>query len=436
MASRCSLSGLGVRLGVQGPRWGCRWGNRMARDGVTLTMAAIKASEGELGKKSDGGGLFLLTKPNGSRLWRMKYRYAGKEGLLSFGTYPEVTLAEARKRRDEARAILRNGQNPGEVKRARKVAAKTSAANSFAAVAAEWLAKQKRKMAPATYEKAKWTLENLASPWLGARPVSEIDPPEVLQVLRRIEARGAHETAHRTKQRCGQIFRYAIATGRATNDPTASLKGALTPVKVKSRAAITDAGEMGALLRAMEGYSGTLVVRSALRLAPLVFVRPGELRRAEWSEFDLDKGEWRIPAEKMKMRDEHIVPLSDQAIAILREIEPLTGRGRYVFPGLRSPHSPMSDNTINAALRLMGFDKDTMTGHGFRAMASTRLNEMGWAPDVIERQLAHAERNKVRAAYNRAQHLTERRKMMAAWADYLDALRSGANVSPIRARAS
>ncbi len=423
-------------MGVLGPLWGYRRGNGMASDTGKLTVTAIKAGQGKPGKLADGGGLFLLTKPNGSRLWRMKYRYAGKEGTLSFGPYPEVTLAEARKRRDEARAILRNGDNPGEAKRARKVAAKVAAANSFESVAAEWLLRQKPKMAKATFDKAKWTLDELAGPWLGARPISEIDAPEMLAVLRRIEARGAHETAHRTKQRCGQIFRYAIATGRATADPTASLKGALSPVRITSRAAITDAGAIGVLLRAIDGYTGGLVARCALKLAPLVFVRPGELRRAEWVEFDLDKAEWRIPAEKMKMRAEHIVPLSAQALAVLRDIEPLTGRGRFVFPGARSRAVCMSEATVNAALRGMGFDKHTMTGHGFRAMASTRLNEMGWAPDVIERQLAHAERNKVRAAYNRAQHLPERRKMMQAWANYLDGLRQeSSKVVPFKRKA-
>ena len=409
-------------MGVDAPGVGVHRGNGMASDTGKLTALALKAAK--TGKHFDGGGLYLAVMASG-RYWRMKYRYGGREKLLSIGVYPEVTLSEARKRRDAAREVLREGGDPGEVKRARKVAAKTAAANSFGAVAAEWLTRQKPKMAKATYDKAVWTLEELAGPWLGARPISEIDAPEMLAVLRRIESRGAHETAHRTKQRCGQIFRYAIATGRATADPTASLKGALSPVKVTARAAITDAGKVGELLRAIEGYTGGLVARCALKLAPLVFVRPGELRRAEWAEFDLDKGEWRIPAEKMKMRAEHIVPLSDQAVAVLRELEPLTARGRYVFPGERSPMRPMSENTVNAALRRMGFDKDTMTGHGFRALASTRLNEMGWAPDVIERQLAHAERNKVRAAYNRAQYLAERRKMMQAWADCLDALRQG-----------
>lgn len=398
----------------------------MASNTGTLTAVAIKNAQP--GKTFDGGGLYLEVTPSGARYWRMKYRFGGKERRLAFGVYPEVSLAEARQRRDKAREALRDGLDPGELKRARKVAARVAAVNSFGAVAEEWLGKRKRKMAPATFSKAKWTLEELLGPWLGTRPIAEIQAPEVLDVLRRIEARGAHETAHRTKQRCSEIFRYAIATGRATVDPCASLKGALTPMQTTARAAITDAKQVGELLRAIDGYSGGLVARCALKLAPLVFVRPGELRQAEWSEIDLDGAEWRIPAAKMKMREEHIVPLAPQAVAVLRELQPLTGRGRYVFPGERSPLRPMSENTINAALRRLGFDKDTMTGHGFRAMASTRLNEMGWASEVIERQLAHKERNKVRAAYNRAQHLPERRKMMAAWGSYLDALSIGANV--------
>jgi integrase len=286
-------------------------------------------------------------------------------------------------------------------------------------------------MSPATYEKARWTFDTLVNPWIGSRPIADIDAPEMLKLLQRIEARGAPETAHRTKQRCGQIFRYAIATGRAKHDPTADLKGALTPVAVKHRTAITDPTKVGELLRAIDGYTGSLVVCTALKLAPLLFVRPGELRQAEWAEFDLDKAQWRIPASKMKMREEHIVPLPVQAVDALRELEPLTGRGQYTFPGERSRQRPMSDAAINAALRRMGFDKDTMTGHGFRAMASTCLNEMGWPPDVIERQLAHAERNKVRAAYNRAQYLVEHKKMMQAWADYPDTLKVGGNVVAI-----
>ena len=272
--------------------------------------------------------------------------------------------------------------------------------------------------------KAKWTLETLVFPWLGALPIATITAPDLLATLKRIESRGAHETAHRTKARCGQVFRYAIATGRATRDPAADLRGALAPVVSRNFSSITDADGVGELLRTIDRYSGQHVTRCALKLSPLVFVRPGELRRAQWSEIDFDKAQWRIPAARMKMREEHIVPLSEQALAVLRELHPLTGQGRYLFPSLRTLKEPMSENTVNAALRRMGYDKDTMTGHGFRALASTRLNEMGWAPDVIERQLAHAERNKVRAAYNRASYMAERGKMMQAWADYLDALRN------------
>ena len=385
-----------------------------------LTAVAIKAAG--VGKLADGGGLFLDVRANGSRYWRMKYRHAGKEKLLAFGVYPEVTLAEARRRRDAAREAIREGRDPSGERKAGKLRAVLSAETTFEAIGREWLETQRRKLAPATFVKSEWLLSNVW-PWLGATPITEIDAPALLSTLRRIEARGAHETAHRTKEKCGQVFRYAIATGRATRDPSADLRGALAPIVSTSRAAVTDPGQVGDLLRAIDGYSGQFVTRCALRLAPLLFVRPGELRHAEWSELDLEAAIWRIPAGKMKMREAHAVPLSPQAVAILRELHPLTGRGTYLFPSLRTPQAPMSENTINAALRRLGFDKDTMTGHGFRAMASTRLNEMGWAPDVIERQLAHAERNKVRAAYNRAQYMAERKTMMTAWADYLDVLR-------------
>ena len=404
----------------------------MAADSGKLTALAIRAAKP--GKHFDGGGLYLDVRPNGSRYWRMKYRHGGKERLLSFGVYPEVSLSEARQRRDAARKERRDGLDPSNVKRARKVAARTAAANSFGVIAGEWIATQKRKLAPATFAKSQWLLDQVM-PWLGARPIAEIDPPELLAALKRIEARGAHETAHRTKEKCGQVFRYAIAHGAATRDPSADLRGALAPIVRTSRAAITDPGKVGALLRAIDGYGGQHVTRCALGLAPLLFVRPGELRAMEWGELDLDAEEWRIPAHRMKMREAHVVPLSSQAVAILRELHPLTGRGRYCFPSIRTAAAPMSENTVNAALRSLGYDKDTMTGHGFRAMASTRLNELGWQPDVIERQLAHAERNKVRAAYNRAQYMAERKAMMQAWSDYLDGLRTGAKVIPIKRKA-
>jgi integrase len=384
----------------------------------------------------DGGGLYLEVMPSGARYWRMKYRHGGKEKRLAFGVFPEVTLAEARTRRDAARRTLRDGIDPGAVRRAEKLRASLSAETTFEAIGHEWLAKQKRKWAASTYAKAEWLLADNVFPWIGARSIAEIEAPELLAVLRRIEARGAHETAHRAKEKCGEVFRYAIATGRAYRDPSADLRGALAPIVRTSRAAVTDPAMMAGLLCALDGYTGQFTTRCALRLAPLLFVRPGELRRAEWSEFDLDAAEWRIPAHKMKMREAHTVPLSSQAVAILRELHPLTGTGGYLFPSLRSAAEPMSENTVNAALRRLGFDKETMTGHGFRAMASTRLNEMGWQPDVIERQLAHAERNKVRAAYNRASYMAERRKMMQAWADYLDTLRTDTGkVVPLKRRA-
>lgn len=382
---------------------------------------------------ADADGLCVEVTPQGKRLWRFRYRYLGKAKMISLGAYPAVSLANARLERDAARALLRNGTDPSIERQAKKVAAVEASDNTFEAIANEWLGKQKARMAPATYSKAEWLL-GLSYSHLGKTPVSSLSPPKVLACLRAIEVgeknpktgerTPRHETAHRVKSRIGQVCRYAIACGKAESDPTASLKGALAPVVTTSRAAITDPSQVGALLRAIEGYGGLFATRCALRLAPLVFVRPGELRAAEWQEFDLDAAEWRISAARTKMRDEHIVPLSTQAIEILRELHLLTGHGRLLFPGTWSAKKPMSENTVNTALRRMGFDKETMTGHGFRALASTRLNEMGWAPDVIERQLAHAERNKVRAAYNRAQYLAERRKMMQAWSDYLDTLRA------------
>lgn len=384
-------------------------------------------------KLTDAAALYLEVMPTGAKYWRLQYRYAGRPKRLALGVFPEVSLADARAKRDAARAVIREGRDPSAERKAAKAQAVLSTATTFAAIAGEWLETQRATLAASTFAKAEWTLSQQVCPWIGARPIAEIDAPELLSVLRRIEARGARDTAHRTRERIGQVFRYAIATGRASRDPVADLRGALAPPVRKSRAAVTDPGKVADLLRAIDGYQGQFATCCALKLSPLVFVRPGELRRAEWTEFDLDAAEWRIPAHKMKMREAHIVPLAPQAVAILRDLHPLTGRGRYLFPGLRTAGEPMSENTINAALRRLGFDKETMTGHGFRALASTRLNELGWAPDVIERQLAHAERNKVRAAYNRAQYMAERRKMMTTWAHYLDTLRDGtANVVPMR----
>lgn len=393
-----------------------------------LTEARIRSAKpkGRPYKLRDGGGLFLLITPANARLWRLRYKVRGRESMLGLGTYPATSLKAARARRAELRTALEAGKNPAAERRAER----ESSANTFEAISREWLAKQ--PFAPKTLKKAVWTFEDLLFPYVGSRPVSALTPPELLEVFRRLERRGKHETAHRAKQRVGQVIRYAIATGRAERDPTVDLRGALTPIKVTNRAAVTDPREVAQLLRALHGYRGHYVVETAMKLAPLVFVRPGELRAAEWAEMDLDAGEWRIAAHRTKMRRPHFVPLAPQAVDILREIEPLTGRGRYVFPSPRSALRPLSDNAITAALRRIGYTGEQMSWHGFRAMASTLLNETGYPPDVIELQLAHQERNEVRAAYNRAQRLEERRKMMQAWANYLDALRVGPNVLALR----
>jgi integrase len=347
----------------------------------------------------------------------------------------------ARDRRDAARQQLANGIDPGEARKAEKIA--QAGAESFEAIAREWHAKFSPSWEQSHGDRILRRLELDIFPWIGKRPVGEIKAPELLAVLRRIETRGAQETAHRAMQNCGQVFRYAVATGRAERDPTGDLRGALPPPKEKHHASILEPKKVGPLLRAIDAYQGYFVTKCALRLAPLVFVRPGELRRAQWPEFDLEIPEWRIPGERMKMRAQHIVPLSRQAVEILRELEPLTNRvftsrpdaPRYVFPSARTHERPMSENAILAALRRMGYTKDEMTGHGFRSMASTLLHEQGWNHQAIERQLAHAERNAVSAAYNFAEHLPERRKMMQAWADYLGGLKAGADVIPLFTKA-
>ncbi len=374
-------------------------------------------------KLFDEKGLYLEVMPAGSKGWRQKYRFAGKEKRLSHGAYPEVPLRLARERRDEARKMLATGVDPSLHRKLEKARRIEAAANSFEAISREWFAKFSAGWAASHSDKIIRRFERDIFPLIGTRPVAEIVAPELLMVLRRIESRGTLDTAHRAHQNCGQVFRYAVATGRALRDPSADLRGALPPVKQGHFASITDPAEVGHLLRTIQGYSGGLVTQCALQLAPYVFVRPGELRNAEWSEFNLDAAEWRIPAGKMKMKALHIVPLSHQALAILERLRPATGSGLYVFPGVRANRRPMSENTVNAALRALGYSGEQMTGHGFRSMASTLLSEQGWPRDAIERQLAHGERNRVRAAYNYAEHLPERRKMMQAWADYLDALR-------------
>jgi integrase len=378
-------------------------------------------------KLFDEKGLYLLVKKAG-KYFRFDYRYAGKRKTLALGVYPGVKLADARKKRDEARKLLQNDVDPAQYRKETKVMQKGQAANNFEAVAREWFTKYNHIWTEGHSKTIIRRLELNIFPWLGSRPVASITASELLAVLRRIESRGALETAHRVKQICGQVFRYAIATGRAERDPSADLRGALPPTKPKRMSTITDPKQIGELLRAIDGYEGHLITRCALRLAPLVFVRPGELRQAEWQEIDFERTEWKIPADKMKIRSPHIVPLSTQAVEILKEIDPLTNRGRYVFPSLRTAERSMSNNTILAALRRLGYAKEEMSGHGFRAMASTILHEQGWPSDIIERQLAHAERNSIKAAYNHAQHLPERRKMMQAWADYLDSVKTKANV--------
>jgi integrase len=400
---------------------------------MALTAASIRGAKPteKPYKLSDEKGLYLLVHPRGGRYWRLKYRLHGREKLLAIGVYPDVTLAKARELRDHARKQLIDGADPSQVKRAKKHAA----ADTFKAIAVEWLAKQ--PFASATREKADWIFERLLYPYLGNRPVRTLAPPDVLAVLRRIESRGKIETAHRAKQRISQVMRYAIATGRADRDPIPDLRGALPPLNTEHRPAVTEPKRVGELLRAIDGYIGQPTVCYALKLAPLTFTRPTELRAAEWSEFQLHgkNPEWRIPRSRMKMKDEHIVPLSTQTVAILKELRPISS-GRLLFPSLRTGARPISEATLGAALRRMGYASQEMTPHGFRSIASTLLNEQGFPPDIIELQLAHKERNKVRAAYNRALRLEERRKMMQVWADYLDALKApGRKVIPIRRQA-
>ena len=394
---------------------------------MSLTDTAIRraATKKKPYKIYDSGGLFLLITPSGGKWWRFKYRFNNKEKLLSLGTYPDITLKAARDRRDLERRKLADKIDPGINRKAVKAAWVDSQANSFEVVAREWMDKQSAIWSPSNTNKIKRHLELNIFPWLGQRPIADILAPELLTNLRRMEARGAVGAAHRVMQTCGQIFRYAIATGRAMRDPAADLRGALQPMpKEKHRAAVTDPEAIGPLLRALHDYHGSIIVRCALRLAPLTFVRPGELRKAEWKEINFDKNEWNIPAERMKMGEPHLVPLSRQSVAVLRELYPMTGRGVYLFPSPRSNLRPMSDNAVLSALRRMGIGKDEMSGHGFRAMARTVLDEvLHVRPDYIEHQLAHAVRDPNGRAYNRTAHLPERRKMMQDWADYLDRLR-------------
>lgn len=403
---------------------------------MALTDSALKALKprAKAFKVADEKGLYVHVTPAGGKLWKLKFRNkVGAEKKLSLGAYPEISLKEARELRDAARSNLAKGLDPAEQKQRDKRAALISAANSFEAVAKAYIAKNRRDgLAEATVRKREWFLD-IVRKRLGARPIAEIEPYEILDAVRPFETAKNDEKAHRTLQFIGQVFRYAVANQIAKSDPTRDLRGALSSRKPKHHAAILEPVKVGELMRALDGYEGQPITQFALRLSPYVFVRPGELRRAEWSEIDLEGAVWRIPAAKMKGRQEHAVPLARQSVAILREAQELTGDGQFVFPSIRSPRNPMSENTINAALRRLGFGKDEMTAHGFRAMASTLLNESGkWSSDAIERALAHKDKDHVRAAYHRGVHWQERVEMAQWWADYLDGLRAGGEVVPIR----
>ncbi len=386
-------------------------------------------------KLYDGQGMFVLVTPSGGKWWRFRYRFDGKEKLLSLGTYPDISLKDARERREAARKLIAQGIDPGAERKAEKAAVAALAGNCFESICREWLEQRKSTVDPAQHVKTLARMQNDVFPWLGAKPITEISAPDVLSVLRRIDERGARYTAHRTRSEVSQAFRYAIATGRAERDPCPDLRGAIPAAKETHFAAITTPKEVAELLRAIDGFRGTFVVKCALLLAPLLFIRPGELRKAEWAGFDLDKAEWRYLVTKTNT--DHLVPLAPQAVAILRELHPLTGSGRYVFPGARDLHRPMSGAAVNAALRRMGYDTRTeITGHGFRAMARTLLaEELREHVPVIEHQLAHAVPDALGRAYNRTKFIDARRAMMNQWADYLEKLKAGAVVIPITAAA-
>lgn len=388
-------------------------------------------------KVGDTLGLLLLVQPSGGKLWRVKYRIDGKEKKLAIGIYPQVGLAEARRRRDAARELVAAGKDPGHEKQREKVRSRIQAETTFDAIAAEFCQKRRRDgqkaWAVSTATRSEYLLSLLKGS-IGKLPITDIEPADVLIAVRKIERKGQLESARRTLQLAGAVFRYAVATARLASDPTRDLRGALTAPTVTHYGAIIDPARVGELLRAIDGYEGQPITKLAMQVAPHVFVRPGELRHAEWNEFDLEGALWTIPAGKTKMRKDHLVPLSRQPIAILKDFQALTGPDGYVFPSIRSRKRPMSDNTINAGLRRLGYSTDEMTAHGFRAMASTLLNESGkWHPDAIERALAHGDSDRIRAAYHRGAHWKERVAMAQWWSDHLDQLRKGAEVVPIKA---
>lgn len=405
---------------------------------MKLSSAKIKSAKGKDRpyKLTDGKGLYLYIKTSGAKYWRYDFSLLGKRKTMSLGVFPVLTLAKAREAHLDARRLVADGVDPILTKRRESQREMIESESTFKAVALDLIAKKEAdKISPQYTKTVRSRLERHIFPYIGNLPVSEITAPDLLTVLKKLESTGKYEMCQRVKRICGEVFRYGIATGRGDRDPAADLRGALATGKTKHMATITVPKQIAELLKAIDGYSGQFVTLCALRLAPLVFVRPGELRKAEWSEIDLDEKIWRIPAEKMKMRFPHTVPLSNQAVEVLREIEHITGHGKYVFPSMRTGDRPLSENTVNAALRRLGYSKEEMTGHGFRSMASTNLNELGWPPDVIERQLAHSEKNSVRAAYNHAEYLPQRKKMMQAWADYLDQLKAGGKVIPIMSAA-
>lgn len=394
-----------------------------------LQLKALKPREKPF-KVFDGRGLYIEVFPNGKCYWRMKYRFAGKEKRIAFGPYPLIKLSEARRKCDDARRQLIEAIDPSEQRKARKLVAVVSTEQTFEAVGREWFEMKSKRWAKSHADKIIGRLELHVFPWIGKKDIRTITAPEYLSVMRRIEASGANETAHRALQACGRIARYAIATGRATHDVPRDLRGALADVEERHYPTITDPREVAGMMRAIEGYEGTFIVRTAFRLAPLVWVRPSELRKAKWPEFDLDRAEWRIEKGRMKKRRVHIVPLSRQAIALLRDIQPQTGHLDWVFPGERDRKRPMSENAINAALRRIGYPQGVFTAHSFRSVASTLLHERGWNSDAIERQLSHVEEKKSKKAYNYAEHLPMRREMMQAWANYVDELRTGRAMPP------
>ena len=386
-------------------------------------------------KHTDGDGMYLLVKAGG-KYWRMDFTHLAKRKTLALGVYPEVSLAKARQRRDKARELLADGIDPSTAKKADKQAKADAAANTFEMVARDWLAKTAADRMPTTQDKITSWLEKDVIPFIGKKPMSTIGPRDVLAALRKMEARGALDSVQRVKQVCGQVFRYAVAEGSAERDVTQDLKGALAKPTAGHFAAITEPKQVGDLMRSIFDYVGHPTTITALKLSPLVFVRPGELRTMEWAEVDLDAAEWRIPGSKMKMKVDHLVPLSKQALELLRGVQPVTGHGRYVFPSLRTGERPMSENTINAALRGMGYSAEVHSAHGFRAMARTIMDEvLGERVDLIEHQLAHAVKDPNGRAYNRTAHLPARRVMMQTWADYLDKLRIGADVISLRTAA-